>query len=276
MAEHTEPPPGHLPGVAESSAALRLPAAAEDGWEPGLPPLRSIAPSVVGGAVVPLAVYYLVRSHVSSDADALAIAGIPASLFVLGQFVRRRRIDPIGAIVLFGFAVGLIVSFAMGGNAFVLKVRDSAFTFLFGLASIVTTRFGRRPVLFYIGRALSAGSDPTRSAHFDELWDLPPARATFRLLGLLWGFGLMVEAATRVVLAADLSTKSFLAVSPLISVAFIGAMGAATFGLVTRSRSRAPLVDPAAIPDGGGGTWWWLRIYLLPAPALPAERQPGG
>ena len=76
-----------------------------------MPSLGSIAPSVVGGAIVPLAVYYLVRSHVGSDADALAIAGIPAAIWVIGQFMRRRRIDPIGAIVLFGFVVGLSTCF---------------------------------------------------------------------------------------------------------------------------------------------------------------------
>ena len=169
-----------------------------------------------------------------------------------------------------------MVSFAMGGNAFVLKVRDSAFTFLFGLASIVTTRYGRRPVIFFLGRALSAGSDPARTASYDALWDLPPAWATFRLLGLLWGVGLMAEAATRVVLAGELSTKSFLAIAPAVTAVFIGSMAAATFGLVTRSRSRGPLLDPASIPEGGGGTWWWVRVYLQPAAAVSTEREPGG
>lgn len=275
MADHPEAPPEQA-APATSSDEPAEPVPAEEGWEPGLPSLRSIAPSVVGGAIVPLAVYYLVRSHVRSDADALAIAGIPAAIWVLGQFIRRRRIDPIGAIVLFGFVVGLTVSFAMGGNAFVLKVRDSAFTFLFGVASVVTTRFGRRPVIFYLGRALSAGSDSARSAHYDTLWELPPARATFRLLGLLWGFGLMAEAAVRVLLAAELTTKSFLALSPAVTAVFIGSMAAATFALVTRSRTRAPLVDPAAIPEGGGGTLWWLRVYLQPPPAALPERQVGG
>lgn len=237
-----------------------------DGWEPGVPPIRSILPSAVGGAIIPLAVYYLVRSHVGNDADGLAIAGIPAALWVCFQFVRRRRIDPIGAVVLTGFVLGLVVSFAMGGNAFVLKVRDSAFTFVFGLTAVVSGLSGRRPVTYFIGRALSAGSDPRRSAMFDQLWDIPPARAAFGFINYIWGVGLMLEATTRVVLAAKLSTKAFVAVSPAIGFAFIGSMGAATAWLAARSRHRAPMVDPEMIPPGGGNMWWWMRVYLGPAP----------
>ena len=269
------PPPAGAPPEPEAPAAptTGIPTG-HDGWQPGLPSVRAIGPSIVGGAVVPLAVYYLVRSHVHSDADALAIAGVPAAAFVIGQFLRRHRIDPIGAIVLFGFATGLIVSFALGGNAFVLKVRDSGFTFLFGVASIVTTFVGRRPVTFYIGRALSAGSDARRAALYDQLWETAPARATFRAISLVWGIGLACEAATRVVLAAELSTKSFLAVSPVVGFVYLGTLGAFTFWLVERSRSRASLVDPASVPEGGGGTWWWLRAYFRPLGAVAPERPP--
>jgi hypothetical protein len=239
-----------------------------DGWEPGVPPIRSILPSAIGGAVVPLIVYYLVRSHVGDDADALAIAGIPAAAWVGSQFVWKRRIDPIGAIVLSGFVLGLIVSFALGGNAFVLKVRDSAFTSTFGVAAVVSGFSGRRPLTYFVGRALSAGSDPQRVALYDQLWESPAARATFRAVNFIWGVGLVLDAGTRVVLAADLSTKTFLAVSPVLSFVFVGGMGALTILLGSRSRHRAPLVDPADIPAGGGGTWWWLRVYLGAGPGI--------
>ena len=261
---------------AESQNTSDYPRDSDDGWEPGLPRLRAIAPSAIGGAGVPLAVYYLVRSHVGGDAAALAIAGIPAALWVGLQWIRRRRIDPIGAIVLSGFVVGLIVSSALGGNAFVLKVRDSAFTFLFGVASLVSARFARRPLTFYIGRALSAGADQRRVQLYDQLWERPAARATFWVINLVWGIGLICDAAVRVVLAANLSTGAFLGASPVIGFAFIGSMAAFTVWLVGRSRHRAPLVDEIDVPDGGGSTWWWLRLYLSPARVPTNQHQRGG
>ena len=247
----------------------------DEAWDPGLPPLRAIAPSAIGGAVVPLAVFYLVRPHVGSDATALALAGIPAAMWVTTQWIRRRTLDPIGAIVLSGFAVGLAVSYALGGNAFVLKVRDSAFTLFFGVGSLVTAKFGQRPLTFYVGRALTAGSDTHRAKLYNELWEVPPARATFRIINLVWGVGLVGDAVARVLLAANLSTKTFVAVSPVIGLVFIGGMSVCTFWIVRRSRHSAPLVPEGNIPDGGGSTWWWLRIYLRSPGGLSPEHPPG-
>jgi hypothetical protein len=272
------------PAPAEGPASPGAGRASEpgEGWEPGLPPLRAIAPSAIGGAVVPLAVFYLVRSHVGSDASALAIAGIPAALWVAVQWIRRRTIDPIGALVLAGFVVGLSASYALGGNAFVLKVRESAFTLFFGLGSLITARFGRRPLTFYVGRALSAGSDRQRIQLFDQLWEVPAARATLRIINLVWGFGLVFDATARVLLAANLSTKAFVGISPVIGLVFIGGMSVFTIWLTRRSRQRSPLVAEDGLPADGGSALWWLRVYLAPdamlAPdaVLAPESPPGG
>lgn len=264
------------PDSGPTSARAERPTEPVEGWEPGLPPLRAVAPSAIGGAVVPLAVFYLVRSHVGSDAAALAIAGIPAALWVAVQWIRRRTIDPIGAIVLAGFVVGLSVSFALGGNAFVLKVRESAFTVFFGVGSLITARYGRRPLTFYLGRALSAGSDRQRIQLFDQLWEVPPARATFRIINLVWGFGLVFDATARVLLAANLSTKAFVGISPVIGFVFIGGMSLFTIWLTRRSRLRAPLIAEGDLPADGGSTLWWLRVYLAPEGVLVPESPPGG
>jgi hypothetical protein len=214
----------------------------QDDWEPGAPSLRAMAPSVVGGAIIPLAVYYLVRHHVHGDAPALAIAGVPAVTWVAVQWWRQRRIDPIGAIVVFGFVAGLIASAALGGNAYVLKVRDSAFTCLFGFACLVSLRF-RRPVMFYIGRSLATGDDPVRRAAYDGLLDMPGGPHTFRVITATWGVGLMGEAGLRFVLAAVLPTGQFLAASPALAAVMFGGMFAFTvwFSRVARQRGQEAL-----------------------------------
>ncbi len=208
-----------------------------DAWEPGAPSLRAMGPGVIGGAVVPLAVYYAVRTHVSGDAPALMIAGAPAAAWVAVEWLRKRRIDPIGCIVLFGFIAGILASIALGGSAFVLKVRDSAFTALFGLACL-SSLFWSRPLMFFMGRALSAGDDPAKLAAYDQLWTMPNAPRTFRLITTAWAVGLIVEASARVLLALELPTGPFLAVSPVLGGIVIGGLFGFTVWYSRRARRR--------------------------------------
>jgi hypothetical protein len=177
---------------------------------------------MVFGAAVPLAVYYLVRHHVPNTADALIIAGVVPVIWIAVEWVRAHQLDPIGAITLFGFIVGVVASELLGGNAFVLKVKDSAFTILFGLTCLLSLRW-RRPMMFHIGRSMSAGDDPTRQAAYDELYELEEAKHVFAVITTVWGIGLIIEACLRVLLAAVMPTGAFLAVSPVLwGVAFAG------------------------------------------------------
>jgi uncharacterized membrane protein (DUF485 family) len=204
-------------------------------WEPGAPSLRAFAPSILGGAVIPLAVYYLVRHHVSSDQRALIIAGVFPVAWIVVQWWRTRRLDPVGVIVLFGFVAGVSASELLGGSAFVLKVRDSAFTAVFGVASLLSLMVSR-PLMFHIGKAMSAGDDPRRRAAYDELWTIHEARRVFRVITVCWGIGLIVEAALRIALAVTLATGPFLAVSPVLAFGSFG--GLFVFTGVYSARAR--------------------------------------
>jgi hypothetical protein len=217
-----------------------------ESWEPGAPSLRALGPGAIGGALVPLAVYYIVRPHVGGDAPALMIAGAPAAAWVAVGWVRTRRIDPIGSIVLFGFLAGILASLLLGGNAFVLKVRDSAFTGLFALACLASLAW-RRPIMFFIGRALSAGNDAAKLVAYEELWSLPTAPRTFRIITAVWGLGLLVEAGARVALAVVLPTGAFLAVSPVLGGLVIGGLFAFTVWFSKRARR---LGEVAALEQG--------------------------
>jgi hypothetical protein len=242
--------PGEVSGG--EPAPFVFPHDPRDGWEPGAPSLRAMGPSAIFGALVPLGVYYLVRRYVGGDAPALAIAGVPAALWVGIEWIRQKRIDPIGAIVLFGFIAGLITSYALGGSAFVLKVRDSAFTSMFGLACLASQFGGRRPITFYIGRALSAGDDPIRRKAFDGLWEMAPARVLFGIINTAWGVGLICDAAARVLLALVLPTGPFLAVSPVVGGVFIGGLTAFTIWIARWGRHRAESAMDADFPEGAG------------------------
>lgn len=226
-------------------------------WEPGPPSLAAMRSSLIPGAVIPLAVYYSIRNDVST-ANALIISGSIPALWVGYEWLRTRRLDPIPAITLFGFVVGVIVSELMGGNAFVLKVRDSAFTVLFGLTCLASLRW-KRPLMFHIGKAMSAGDDRDRQAAYDELYEMPSAPRTFAIITIVWGLGLICEAGVRVLLAAVMPTGAFLAVSPvLFGIVFAGLFAfTVRYSARVRTRTEAEYADddtinypsvPAAVP----------------------------
>jgi hypothetical protein len=213
-------------------------------YNPGVPSVRELGPSIIFGALVPLGIYYAVRRHVHSDAQALIIAGAFPVAWILFGIIRTRQVDIIGAIVLFGFVIGVASSTLLGGNAYVLKARDSAFTAVFGLVCLGSIFTKGRPAIFFVGRYLSAGNDPDKKAAFDGLHELPTGQRTFRVLTLVWGIGLLIEASTRLVLASPsvLPTGVFLAISPVISGVCIAAMFGFTVLYSNRARERATLL----------------------------------
>jgi hypothetical protein len=238
---------------------------AED-WEPGAPSLRAMAPSTIFGAIIPLAVYYAVRPHVGGDAPALMIAGAIPAAWVVVEWIRKRTLDAIGSITLFGFIAGIIASVALGNNAFVLKVRDSAFTALFGLVCLATLRM-HKPLMFHLGKALSAGDSEEKRAAYDELFELPTARRTFLIITAVWGVGLILEASARVLLAIALPTGPFLAVSPVLGGVCFGGLFIFTlwYSKVARARGEAMLADTGiTFPSVGS----------QPAPSSEASASP--
>jgi hypothetical protein len=217
------PAPTPTPGSTPPLASHPRPDAS--GWQPGIPPsIREHLPSIVFGAGLPICVYFAVRSHVHTDAQALIVAGCFSVAWILIQAVRQRRVDFLALSILLGFAVGVASSILLGGNAYVLKVRDAFFTALFGVVCIVTLFTHDRPAFFYVSRYFSAGTDPERVSAFDRLHEVPIGRHTFRVLSVVWGVGLVLEASLRMALAKMLPTGTFLAVSPFVTVSMIGGL----------------------------------------------------
>ncbi|HEX3333625.1 MAG TPA: VC0807 family protein [Acidimicrobiales bacterium] len=270
--------PGPAPGAggpeatAPSAAPAPPPELASDGWTPGIPSVREHLPSLVFGAALPIGIYFAVRSHVHTDAQALIVAGLVSVAWIVIQFARQRRLDFVGAIVLVGFAVGVGSSTLLGGNSYVLKIRDAFFTALFGVACIVTIYTAKRPALFYVSRYLSAGSDSSRVAAYNQLFEFETGRRTFRVLSVVWGIGLVVEASVRMVLAEALHTSTFLAVSPFITASVIGGLFAFTVLYAKRAQLEAAALmtgvaeapRAAEAPEASGP----------PGPTRPADEVP--
>ncbi len=224
--------PDRVPGTGAAVAVV------DQDWTSAMvPDVRRLAPSFLVAGVLPLVAYGLLRPHMSSDAVALAAVLV----FPLAEiaFERRRagHFEPIGIIALIGISTGLTGAVILHGNDFLLKVRDSLVTGVFGAACLATLPFPR-PIMYHLGRAFAAGGDPARRAEFDEMGTLPGVMRSFRAVTAVWGVGLVAEGVCRVVLALTLTTGVFLVAAQIIGAGVIGALLWWTVRFSRRSHER--------------------------------------
>jgi hypothetical protein len=227
-------------GSAGSSIPQQAPARPPAGRPPILPMVWEIGLNVV----IPMICYRLSKQYVSpSEFTALLLASIFPTLKSIYDVLRRRELDPVSVVVLLGIAAG-IAALLFGGSYRVLLLRESLFTFVFGLACLCSLLLpSRRPLMFFFGRIFATGNDPVRRAAFDGSWQYPQARHRHRMITLVWGLLFVAEFAFRAVLIYTVSPAIVLAVSPVV----LGAATILTILWTFRYGSRRPQrVEPGA------------------------------
>jgi hypothetical protein len=185
---------------------------------------------------IPLIVIQVLLHRGVSPVIALAAAAV----FPLGEMVyealRTKRVGVIAIVSFVGIVAGFGLSFATGNAIFAL-LKDSLFTCVFGLL-FVGSLATPRPLIYRLNLDL-AGTDPQARAASEALWEYPAARRSFRLITLVWGVGLLLEAGARVVAALTLPIASATALSPLIAVVAIGGLLVWTVLYVRARRAAA-------------------------------------
>jgi hypothetical protein len=218
--------------------------------------VRDTALSLIVSAALPFITYQVLTSRGIATVSALIVSGFyPAAWNAIG-IVRARRVDIIGGIVLVGIAVSIVAAL-IGGNPKVLLIRESFVTGALGIVALASL-LAPRPLMFYIGRQTTAGTDSARLASFNASWELAGFRHVFRVLTVVWGVGWAGEFALRVVLVSLLTIPQVLAISPIIFNFITIGLFVWTFAYVRRARERyarlaeAPILSepqqPAFIP----------------------------
>jgi hypothetical protein len=217
-----------------------------------VPNIRDLGPNILVAGVLPFVVYALIRPHLSSDATGLAIVMVFPVLEIGYERRRRGRFEPIGIIALIGIALGLIGALLSGGDAMLLKIRESAITGAFGLVCLVSLTW-RRPMMWFLGREFATGGDPDKRAAFEQVWDFPGSPVRFRVVTLVWGVGLVAEAVGRTALALLLSTGIFLITSFIFNGVVLVGLFAFTirYSRAGQERTRAEMERLGMTPDLG-------------------------
>lgn len=148
---------------------------------------------------LPVALFYALRAAGVGQVVALLISGAPPAARIAYTFLRRRRINVIGAIVIAAVALGIVASL-LGGDARALLVRNAVLGLPFALWMFATLR-ARRPMTYEIAIELL----PSRADAFERAWSAEASfRRVWRRLTVLWGCGLLVQTAASTTMAATL------------------------------------------------------------------------
>ncbi|MFC4007522.1 VC0807 family protein [Nonomuraea purpurea] len=151
---------------------------------------------------VSVGLYYALRAAGAEEHTALLVSSLVPGLSVLSDLLRRRRPDRLGLYMTVMMLAGALVSLLVHDVRFLLA-KDGWFTAVAGLWFLVSAR-GDRPLAFVFSRFLLEGVIGPKVS-WEVLWErLPGFRRVWRVVTVIYGTGLLVDAAVRVAIAYTL------------------------------------------------------------------------
>ncbi|KAF8974938.1 hypothetical protein BGZ52_009426, partial [Haplosporangium bisporale] len=123
---------------------------------------RMLAISMFFDIVLPVILYYTLKSHISVLA-ALLISSAPPAINCIVKFYIYRKVDPIGVLIIIGFVLSAILS-VIDGNPRLLLLRDSFVTgitgliFIGSLIPIKIRTFQNRPLTYGVSAQMMAAA----------------------------------------------------------------------------------------------------------------------
>ncbi|MFG2098884.1 VC0807 family protein [Streptomyces sp. NPDC048612] len=164
---------------------------------------RQFAVTLLCDVVLPVGLYYVLRGAGFSELESLLMSAATPALNTGYSIVRQRKVDSIGLFVIAILALAGIGSLISGSPRMALA-RGGWFTGLIALG-ILGSLFTSRPFTYRAVKTLLPGKSET----LEGLWCADPQfRRIWRGLTVLWGCGLLVDAALRVIMAYTLSVDT--------------------------------------------------------------------
>ena len=157
----------------------------------------------IADIVVPIALYYVFRGFGFSELNSLLISSVAPIVSFVAQGLVMRRLD--GFAIFIGAVLALNIAVALtSADPRTLLARDGWITGLAGLFFLATL-WAKRPFVFSIVRPLGEGRLGPPGENWDTVWDrFALFRRVWRVLTVIWGVGLIVDAIIRLVFAYTL------------------------------------------------------------------------
>jgi hypothetical protein len=215
---------------------------------------------------LPLVTYYGLHAAGASDTAALLAGTAGAALRMAWVAVRSRTLSPFSMVMAAVFGVGLLFTVLTGDPRFLI-IKHSAMAAAIGLAFLITALHGGRPLTLAAQQSFMPGkADDLTAAYATN----PDIRRGHRLASLVWGGGLLTEAAIRAVLVYLLPIEVMVGVSTALTVvtfAILIAWNARYLATHRPTPASAPASAPVSAPAPASASAP-ARAAAAPAPAL--------
>jgi hypothetical protein len=194
-----------------------------------------IATEVAVNFVLPLLIFDLAKPRIG-EVNALIASSGPPIVWSVIEFARKRRVDALSILVLAGIALSLLAFFG-GGSAKFLQLRERLVTAIIGLVFLGSAAIGR-PLIYQLARATIMRRSPNEIADFDAMRDNQYFKRTMMVMTLVWGFGLLTEAAVSAGLVFMLTIHDYLIAGPIVGYTTAGGLSFWTWWFAQRQRRK--------------------------------------
>jgi hypothetical protein len=190
--------------------------------------------------------YLVAHALGASLFHALLIGAAVAALRAAYVIIRRREVDAFALFMIVTFGIGLLLTIFSGSARFLLA-KDSISTGISGLIFLGTLVAGR-PMLFYLSQRFAAPTAADRVT-WHRRWDeVPPFRAHFHRLTLVWAIALLAEALLKLILVLVLPVTVMAPIVPfftpvLITILVIWTIRSSAAGMRRMQAERAPAAE---------------------------------
>ncbi len=180
-----------------------------------------LAPELFANFIAPYLVYEALDAHYG-DVVSLIASAMPPLLWSIYELIKTRRLDAISVIVVASILFTLTAT-AMGGSPKLIQIRDALVTGAVGVLFLLSLLM-RRPVIFYLARAMMARNTEQGAANFERLWNKPGVPRLFFQLTAVWGLGLVLQTAMMCWLAWTWPIDRYLLLGPVIGYGIFGVL----------------------------------------------------
>jgi intracellular septation protein A len=201
--------------------------------------------------ILPFLIYNYGEKPLGQVHALMASSGPPIAWTII-EFARHRRVDALSMLVLAGIGLSLL-AYLGGGSVRFLQLREKLVTVTIGLVFLGSAAIGR-PLIYQLARATIQRRNPAELGDFEAMRDNVFFRRTMTVMTLVWGAGLVAEAAVAAVLVLTLSVRQYLLVAPVVGYGAMGVLSLWTFWYARRARRRGEArqaAEAASAPPAG-------------------------